>query len=214
MMAAQTKLEDACIPNELRTSSGLNLGPLPLIASQGISRREEHDLHYDSTDIPVGTMPERRNSVRCLEFVDLFPDAGLNQPLTRSWLLALFDVLPEQRVLSSSDVKLVKLGSKLQRFDRGRRCAHPVTLQGGPVISCPSAVVEFAMLGIARHILNHADCFHTMGVDVLPSADINQEEIGLDEQCGGNIDMSRTGTPYGLGSATWVKIGRTSADGN
>ncbi|KAJ1131539.1 hypothetical protein NDU88_009875 [Pleurodeles waltl] len=120
----------------------------------------------------------------------------------------------ELRVLSSSDVKLVKLESKQQRFDRSRRGAYPATSLGGPAISCRSAIVESALPGTAKLILNHTDSFHVMGVDVMPCPDINRKDTGLDEFCRSTKDMLSTGSLHGYGSAVWGKMRGSSADDN
>ncbi|KAJ1218007.1 hypothetical protein NDU88_005593 [Pleurodeles waltl] len=109
MTAAQIEQEDACIPNELMVPCGLNPDALPFITSPGIRHRdslEDRDSHYDSTAAPPGTMPEGKKRGHCLEFVDLFPDVGLNQPLNRSRLLTLFYAGPELRALSSRQIRI------------------------------------------------------------------------------------------------------------
>ncbi|KAJ1101648.1 hypothetical protein NDU88_006714 [Pleurodeles waltl] len=177
--------EDVCTSKEQRVPLGFNQNALPFLVTSGSSYRgrpEEQDFYNDSIASPSGTMSERKNSGSCLEFVDLFTNAGLNQPLNMSRLLALFHAEMELRVLSSSDMNLVKLGSKQQWFDCDGRCVNPAALQGGSTNSCPAALVEFALPSIARLILRHADCFHIMGVGVLPYPDTNLKEIGLAEQ--------------------------------
>ncbi|KAJ1145428.1 hypothetical protein NDU88_011715 [Pleurodeles waltl] len=131
----------------LEAPPSLNPDALPFPAPPATRLRDSPgvcDLYYDSTAAPVGILPKRRSSGRCLESVNLFHDVGSNQLLNGSRLLARFYAVPELRVLSSRDVKLVKLGSKQQWFDRSRRGAYPTTSLGGTSVYCPSAVVEFA----------------------------------------------------------------------
>ncbi|KAJ1108464.1 hypothetical protein NDU88_005840 [Pleurodeles waltl] len=161
------------------------------------------DPYCNKIDGPSDVAPGRRYGGQSLEFVDLFRDVGLSRPLNRSRLLSLFYAVPEIRVLSSSDVKLIKLGSKQQRLYYSRRCTHPINSQGDPPIYCPSALVEFALPGIARLILDHADCFRIMGVDVLPYSIVNQEKIKGHEGYGSRADALMEDSPNRRGLAPW-----------